>query len=281
LIRGAGVSGAPIDHGADVVESQAVWDAPPTDSEDDEIVTLVAAFATREEAQQALEAFGDDLNPRIEEVIGDAWRDAWKAHFAAFRLSPRIVIEPPWKPADRALIEEVAGTKVLTLEPSRAFGTGLHPTTALVATIVDALGDTLVDLSVLDLGCGSGILSLVALLLGAKHVRATDLDLDAVRITRENAAHLGLGDRIEVDDSPFERIGRRFPLVLANIQAEVLVPAAAAITATVEEGGTLVLSGILTTQRDRVRNAYPELALIDSPIRGEWVALVLQKPKTS
>jgi len=275
LVKGAGAEGIVVDHGADVVESSAVWESQPGEVGDDAMVTLVAAFETREAALEAMEAFDEELHPRIEEVVGDAWRDAWKEHFAAFRISPRIVIEPPWKPADRALIDEVPGTKLLTLEPGRAFGTGLHPTTALVAGVVDALGDRLVGLSVLDLGCGSGILSLVALMLGAARVRATDLDVDAVRITRENAENLHLADRLDVDASTFEQLTGRYPLVLANIQAEVLVPHAAAIQRLVAPGGTLVLSGILITQKERVREAYAAMKLIEAPTRGEWVALVL------
>ncbi len=281
LARGAGATGAPIDPGADIVESQAVWDAPPAAIADDELVTLVAAFSSREAAEEAMAEFGDDLNPRIEEVVGDGWRDAWKEHFAPFRISPRVVIEPPWRKADAALVDEVAGTQVLTLEPGRAFGTGLHPTTALLARWLDDHADAFAGRPLLDLGCGSGILSLVALLLGAGDARATDLDRDAVRITLENAAAAGLAERVQADDASFAALreaGRRWPLVLANIQAEVLVPFAEDIAALVEPGGLLALSGILVTQRDRVRAAYPSLALVEAPESGEWVALILRAP---
>jgi ribosomal protein L11 methyltransferase len=243
-------------------------------------VTLVGAFADHESARAAIEAFDAELCPRLEEVIGDAWRDAWKEHFEPFRLTTHVVVRPPWKDAPRALIEEVEGTRVLELEPGRAFGTGLHASTALVAQVLDDRRATIArdgGVALLDVGCGSGILSLVALVLGASRARAIDVDADAVRVTMENAERAGWAERIEADTTDVGAIDGAHALVLANIQAEVLVPRAADITKRVAPGGTLVLSGILDTQRDRVRAAYPSLDLVDAPTRGEWVALVLSR----
>src|SRR5688572_9933484 len=131
---------------------------------------LVASFDSRDEADAAIEAlrealpdlFATGTAPRIEEVVGDAWRDAWKEHFQPFALTPRIMVRPPWVPdADVARGPEV--THVLELEPGRAFGTGLHATTSLVARALDAESDRLKNAVVLDAGTGSGILALVAL----------------------------------------------------------------------------------------------------------------------
>ncbi|GAC1529711.1 MAG: 50S ribosomal protein L11 methyltransferase [Polyangiales bacterium] len=275
LSRGARSEGPVIDPGADV--GAPVWtDATPTAS-DDEVVTLVAAFADRESALTALAAIDAELSPRLEEVVGDAWRDAWKAHFEPFRLSPHLVVRPPWREASRALIDEVAATHVLELEPGRAFGTGLHESTALVAAVLDARQGTLGDVDVLDVGCGSGILALAALTLGARRARAIDVDPDAVRVARDNAARAGFADRLDADDTDVGAIEATYPWVLANIQAEVLVPRAADLTARLAPSGVLVLSGILTRQADAVRAAYPTLTLLEAPTRGEWTALVLQK----
>lgn len=275
LIRGAHATGAPIDPGADVGVPVADWDRDRTPADGDEIVTLVAAFATRDEALEAIAAFDAELSPRLEEVVGDAWRDAWKEHFAPFALSPRIVVRPPWREADRSLLGE--GVHVLELEPGRAFGTGLHPTTSLVAKILDARAASYAGARILDVGCGSGILALVALVLGAASARAVDVDPDAVRITRENAERAGLVGRIEADETDVGAIGETFPVVVANIQAEVLIPRAEAIIARVAPGGLLILSGILVDQKERVRDAYRDLALEETPVEGEWVALVLSR----
>ncbi len=288
LVRGARSEGERRDPGADVGVPIASWNGSSPaavdrdgdrDGEGDETVTLVAAFATREAALEAIAAFGSELSPRLEEVIGDAWRDAWKEHFAPFRLSPRIVIKPPWRDVDAALL--AGDARVLELEPGRAFGTGLHATTSLVANVLDARASEYAGETLLDVGCGSGILALVALALGASRARCVDVDPDAVRITVENAVRAGLAERVDADDTDVSALADTYPLVLANIQAEVLVPRAGDIMARVAPGGLLVLSGILDTQKDRVRDAYASFALEDAPAQGEWIALVLSAPARS
>jgi ribosomal protein L11 methyltransferase len=267
LIRGAHSDATPQDPGADVGAPIAAPEAGA-----DEIVTLVAAFNTREEALEAIAAFDAELNPRLEEVIGDAWRDAWKEHFKPFRLSPRIVIKPPWCTVDASLVDDK--THVLELEPGRAFGTGLHATTSLVANVLDARSAEYAGKTLLDVGCGSGILALIALSLGAARARCVDIDPDAVRITIENAERTGLAARVDADTTDVGAIAETYPLVLANIQAEVLVPRAADILARVSPGGLLVLSGILDTQRDRLLEAYRSLTIEEIPVQGEWIAIV-------
>jgi ribosomal protein L11 methyltransferase len=273
LVRGRESSQGPVaDPGADVASARA------PEAGEHEVVTLVAAFANHEAALEALAALGPDLSPRLEEVVGDEWRDAWKEHFEPFRLSPHIVVRPPWREAPATLVDESPGTHVLELEPGRAFGTGLHASTALVVGVIDARRAELADAEILDVGCGSGILSLSALALGARRARAVDLDEDAVRITLENAARAGVEARVEADAMPIERVGGRYRLVLANIQAEVLVPLAGALMARVAEHGLLVLSGVLVEQGERVRDAYARFTLEDSKTSGEWIALVLRAP---
>jgi len=267
LVRGAQSEGAAHDPGADVATSN------PPDASSDEVVTLVAAFATREAALEAIEAFDPELSPRLEEVVGDAWRDAWKEHFEPFRLSARIVVRPPW----RETPPDLQAAHVLELEPGRAFGTGLHASTALVSQLLDRREDALKGADVLDVGCGSGILSLVALSLGARKVRAIDIDADAVRVTMENAERNRLADRIVADTTDMAAIEERYPIVVANIQAEVLVPRANDLMARVADGGLLILSGILVEQRELVRHAYDAFALEEAPESGEWVALALRR----
>lgn len=269
LVRGARSPAGAVDPGADV----GVPTAAP-EASDEETITLVAAFPTREAADEALAAFDAELNPRIEEVVGDAWRDAWKEHFEPFALTPHIVIKPPWREVPSSMLGE--GVHVLELEPGRAFGTGLHATTSLVANVLDAHAGDLAGATVLDVGCGSGILALVALSLGAARARAVDVDPDAVRITLENAERTGLHGRVDADTTDVGALPDRYPFVLANIQAEVLVPRAADVMARVAPGGVLVLSGILDVQRERVLAAYQAMHVEEIAVQGEWIAIVLR-----
>jgi ribosomal protein L11 methyltransferase len=234
-------------------------------------VTLVASFGTREEAEQALAQIDPDWSPRVTEIIGDAWRDEWKKHFVPFRLTPSIVIRPPWESYQPASPSEV----VLELEPGRAFGTGLHATTALVARALESHRDRLVGHDILDVGTGSGILALVALALGASRARAVDVDPDSIEVAIENARRNGLEDRIEADTAALSTVEGSFAVVTANIEARVLVPMADELRARLAPSGLLVLSGILGPQEEEVRRAFGGLKLIEAPREGEWVALVM------
>jgi ribosomal protein L11 methyltransferase len=230
-------------------------------------VTLVASFASHEEANEAIAALEPALAPRLEEIVGDAWRDAWKEHFRPFEVAPGIVVKPPWEKY------EGAAKVVLELEPGRAFGTGLHETTSLVAQVLAA--HDLAGKEVLDVGTGSGILALLALKLGAARARATDVDAEAIEVARENATRNALA--LEADTAPLASISGTFPIVVANIEARVLVPMAKELMKKLAPGGVLVLSGILVPQKDDVRDAYRALELVEAKEKGEWVALVLRK----
>jgi ribosomal protein L11 methyltransferase len=238
-------------------------------------VTLVASFASEEEAQQAIAELDPALSPRLDVVIGDAWRDAWKEHFRPFAVCEGIVIRPPWEP-----YEAKPGEDVLELEPGRAFGTGLHETTSLVAQALRSHAHGIAGAEVLDVGCGSGILALLALKLGAGKARAIDVDPDAIEVTRENAARNGMTAQVDADTADIEQIAATYPVVVANIEARVLIPMMPALTKRVAPGGLLVLSGILAPQRDDVVAAYGAFELVASPAKGEWIALVLRAPGT-
>jgi ribosomal protein L11 methyltransferase len=238
-------------------------------------VTLIGSFEGIDEARGAVAALPPEWSPRIQEVVGDAWRDEWKKHFEPFRICEGIVIRPPWREHTPA-----AGEQVVVLEPGRAFGTGLHETTSLVGEVLGRL-TTLPGATVLDVGCGSGILAIVALALGARRARAIDIDPDATAVTRENAARNGMSARLDADETAVQDIDATYPIVLANIEATPLVGMATALAARVAPGGLLVLSGILAedvapAQVPSVRSAYAGLSLQETWRKGEWVALVLK-----
>jgi len=233
-------------------------------------VTLVASFVDEPAAQQAI----DELAPRagrLEFVEGDGWRDAYKQYFKVTPLGERLVIRPSWEPYTAAAHEVV-----VVVDPGRAFGTGTHESTRLLMQALDRQvrgGER-----VLDVGCGTGILAICALKLGAADALCIDVDPDAVAVTRENAESNGVSERVRADTTPVEALGERYELVLANIQASVLVPLAAAIAARVAAGGLLLMSGILKGQEQEVLAAYPGFRLLQAPEEGEWIALVLAAP---
>jgi ribosomal protein L11 methyltransferase len=244
-------------------------------------VTLVGSFSTREEAEAAIASIAEaepDLSPRLEEVVGDAWRDAWKEHFAPFPLTPRITVVPPWVAYERARDDEM----LLELEPGRAFGTGLHATTALVAEMLDARAAELAGKEVLDVGTGSGILALVALRYGAARALAIDNDDEVVEVVQENAARNGLADRLTVRAATTASVTATYPVVLANIEARVLRPLAPELDRVLAPAGLLILSGVLAAEHDEMVALYTSLgrALRHAETRrrgdgtgDDWVAI--------
>jgi ribosomal protein L11 methyltransferase len=239
--------------------------------------TLVASFVTRHLAEAAAANLDRAWSPHVSELYGDAWRDEWKKHFVPFRLTERVTIRPPWEhytPSEPAEL-------VLELEPGRAFGTGLHPTTALAARAIEALAGEIFaqgghGASMLDVGTGSGILALVALALGAKAARAIDVDPDAVALALENALRNGFEARLRADVSPLETLNESYDLVAANIEASVLIAMSGPLARRVRPGGVLLLSGILEQRAAEVRRAFAHFDLANSPVSGEWTALVLR-----
>lgn len=265
------ISGLLFELGAEGVEERDAGTLAKSSASDK--VTLVASFATRSDAEEAIAALKESsLTGRYEEIVGDAWRDAWKEHYRPFAIAPGVIVRPPWE-----TYEAKPGEHVLELEPGRAFGTGLHETTRLVGRAIREHEKELAGVTVLDIGCGSGVLALVALVLGAKDAVAIDIDADSILVTKENAQRNGLEARVDASTTDLAEVTCVSPFVLANIEAKVLVPLAGEIARHVAPGGLLFLSGVLVPQRDEVRAAYRDFSLLASPELGEWTLLALRK----
>lgn len=213
--------------------------------------------------------------------LGDAdWRDSYKAHFHASQFG-RLHWVPVWEKATFVL---PAGEAVLWLDPGLAFGTGNHETTRLcVERLVTLAEEHGTSGNVIDAGCGSGILALSAARLGFADVVGFDNDPEAVRVSEENAALNDLTGRVKfsVGDLVSGLAGRQAGIVLANIQADVLMTFAAGLVRAVSPGGTLVLSGILAGENPVVRTTFEALTpgwTTNARTMGEWSDVVLQRP---
>ena len=210
---------------------------------------------------------GLDLAPVKGTIPDEDWKLSYRKHFKTEVISPRLVVRPPWE-----AVTPAPGQKVLTLDPGIAFGTGQHPTTRACLDAIDALAAENADRTFLDVGCGSGILSIAAALEGFRDVHGFDNDPDAVRNANENAEANGLGALFSDGDLSVPGTAAPADVVAANVLAPVLVRFAREVGALVNPGGRLILSGILDEQYEEVRAAYAALGFMELSNRliGEW-----------
>ena len=226
------------------------------------------------EALGHLQAFGlrpiGELRTRIVEEAD--WADAWKAYFPVMRIGRRLVIRPTWRRHHR-MPDDV----VLALDPGMAFGTGLHPTTRLCLAGVEELADRgiLADARVLDVGCGSGILAIAALKLGAASALGLDTDPIAIEATIANARRNALVRSLRAREGSLPSGDGPFDVVLANLIAGLLVPLAAGLRDEMRPGGHLLASGIFVDREGDVRAAFEAagLEVTGRTAEGDWVAL--------
>ncbi len=222
--------------------------------------------------------------PQFRPVGEQNWAETWKQHYRPIEIGSRLLILPAW-------MEPPAGERIpILLEPGMGFGTGTHPTTQLSLLFLEER--VAPGIPVIDLGCGSGILSIAAVKLGAERALGLDVDADAVASARENAARNGVTEQtaFEVGSVPEVRRGdfglRRVPLVVANIIAPVLVRLLdGGLPDLLSPGGTLLLSGILQPQ---MRGEEGHVSILDALERsalritarkqqGDWVTLAVAR----
>jgi len=202
---------------------------------------------------------------QVEHVADRAWEREWLKDFRPMRFGRRLWVCPAGQPPG-----DSAGI-VLELDPGLAFGTGTHATTALCLEWLE--GRPLEGRCLLDYGCGSGILALAALKLGAAHATAFDIDPQAILATRENAAKNALGERLALVDDASDIRGP-FDVVAANILAGPLVELAPRLADHAGAGGAILLAGMLDHQADEVARAYRPWFDIETAARREaWIAL--------
>lgn len=205
---------------------------------------------------------GAGFKYKLDQLEDKDWEREWMDNFHPMQFGQRLWICPSWRD-----VPDPKAVNVM-LDPGLAFGTGTHPTTALCLRWLDAL--QLEGKTVVDFGCGSGILALAALKLGAKEVIGIDIDPQALQASMENARRNGVEDRLTVylpDDQPTLEAD----IVMANILSGPLIELKSIITAYCKVGGKLVLSGILKEQVQKIEAHYGSAFTLDnSAIEGDW-----------
>ncbi len=202
---------------------------------------------------------------KLEQLEDKDWEREWMDNFHPMKFGQRLWICPSWRD-----VPEPEAINVM-LDPGLAFGTGTHPTTALCLTWLDGLD--LTDKTVVDFGCGSGILSLAALKLGAKKVIGIDIDPQALQASLENAKRNNVEDRLELY-LPADQPAFKADVVVANILAGPLRELAPTITEFVGDKGLLALSGVLEEQAEKLQHIYGQWCQMDPvAVQEEWVRL--------
>lgn len=238
--------------------------------------TIVSALFTQTTdadllAQALKSALGDDLpNYRMSILEDQPWERAWMEDFKPMRFGEKLWIVPSWTDAP-----DPSATNI-KLDPGLAFGTGTHETTALCLEWLDQAD--LAGKTVIDFGCGSGVLAIAALLLGAEHAWACDIDPQALLATESNAANNHVADRLTCVLAKELPADLRTDVVLANILAGPLVELSDQLSGLCHSRGHIVLSGILAAQGDSVVEAYAKTFDVDAPMqKNDWLRVTGRK----
>ena len=217
------------------------------------------------------------LSSQTKDIDEEDWAHSWKVFFKAVRITRRIVIKPTWQE-----YKSEHNDIVIEIDPGMAFGTGTHQTTALCIKMIERYmrsGD-----SFLDIGTGSGILSIVAAKYGACEITGVDIDEIAVNITKKNLHLNNVKQKCSIKMGTIDEvIGKKFDFVVANITSEILVSCLSKIKTVLKNGSTLILSGIISRNLNEVQKEIKKLGIVivDISIEDEWVAIVCCNVETA
>lgn len=206
----------------------------------------------------------------LKEIEESSWLDKWKEYYKPLKLGKNLLIRPSWLQG----VEEDDLT-VIEMDPGMAFGCGNHPTTSMCAEILEEIVKG--DEKVVDVGTGSGILSIIVAKLGASQVLAVDVDPLAVRVARENILSNGLAGRINVQENDMLKgITFKSDIIVANIVADVIIKLLPSVVPLLKDGGKFIASGIILNRREEVAQAITDSGLQIAKIlsQGEWTAFL-------
>lgn len=263
ILSDAGIPSEP--RGVEERDDELVVFLPPIDEVGFDVLGPALRRALLETAPEGADGLSVDLSWQPHE----AWSELWRQGFHTRRISPRILVTPPWEPVD-----EAPGEAVVVIDPGMAFGTSEHPTTRGCLRLLDPRVEP--GRRWVDVGAGSGILAIACAKLGAESVLALELDPWACTAARENADRNGVSGRVRVraravneDFIPGEP---PFDGLVANIESGILLPLLGGFAQGVRDGGCMILSGILQTEAHRIRAGAEAVgfAFIEADEEGEW-----------
>lgn len=291
ILTAAGTSGVAIEDPQLInnLRNSGTWelcDIP--EQENTEIVTVSAYYADDEKLQDRLKQIESEL-AAVEERIGSFrfgnirfrslsekdWANEWKQYFHVTHVGESLVIKPSWEE-----YTPKEGEHVIKIDPGMAFGTGTHHTTNMCMARLEKVLPA--NAEVFDVGTGSGILAIAAALLGAKSVKAVDIDAVAVRVACENIADNGLEDKIEVKEGDLLRgTEGQADVIIANIIADIIIMLLKDIPGKLKDDGIFLASGIISDRRADVEAAAAEVGMKVDHVdeKGGWVVMQMSKVK--
>lgn len=250
------------------------------DADGKETISLVKSALDTLKSQDTDKEYGT-LEITSANMKEEDWSENWKQYFKPLNVGDKILILPEWE-----TIAEPTDRTVFTVNPGMSFGTGAHHTTQLCIKAMEKHLEN--GMTVLDLGCGSGILSIISLLLGAEHATAVDIDENAVKIAVENAEknnidlskYRTMAGNVTCDEELFSRIAdRKYDIVLANIVADVIIGIRDIVPKFLKNNGIFITSGIIEERLNDVLDAYDksDFVQISEEHQGGWVSMVYRK----
>ena len=258
------------------------------EQENTEVVTVSAYYADDEKLQQRLATIEEELqaveerigkfrfgNTRFRTVSEKDWANEWKQYFHVTHVGESLVIKPSWEE-----YEAQPGEHVIKIDPGMAFGTGTHHTTNMCMARLEKVLPK--NATVFDVGTGSGILAIASALLGAKEVKAVDIDGVAVRVAKENIAHNGLSDVIDAKEGDLlHGTEGQADLIIANIIADIIIMLLQDIPGKLKDDGIFLASGIICDRRDDVEAAAKKVGMQVDHVdeKGGWVVMQMSKVK--
>lgn len=263
----------------DPVEKKAIlmelpeWDISEINLIDEKNISYGVYFEDSEDGLREIDRLIDFMDENIEdfhyekELIDNSdWEEEWKKSYTSFEIGEEILVKPSW--------EEKVDTNriIIEIDPKMAFGTGTHETTSMCMEYVEEMN--MKDMDILDIGCGSGILSILAKKLNAKNVDACDIDQIAVDSTIENASI----NKVEVNafiSDLFSNVDKKYDIIFANILAEILVKMLSEANDHLKDTGLLILSGIIREKERLVLDALKvnNFEVVDKVYKNDWVLL--------